>query len=72
MELTVFFECDDGTLSEDNPLSKWGPIQLAATGKLGKTFAVYQHVKNRIIEAAFVDVTEHKFKLPFGPWSSDN
>lgn len=71
MELTVFFDCDDGTLSEDSPLSKWGPIQLAASEKMGKTFAVYEHVKDRIIDAGFVDVKEHKFKLPVGPWSSD-
>jgi hypothetical protein len=71
LELSVFFESDDGTLSDDNPLKKWGPTQLAASEKLGKTFAVYEHVKRRIVEAGFVDVREHKFKLPVGPWSSD-
>jgi len=58
-------------LSEDSALRKWGPIQLAASEKTGKTFAVYEHVKERITKAGFVDVREHKFKLPVGPWSSD-
>jgi hypothetical protein len=71
LELSVFFESDDGTLSDDNPLKKWGPVQLAASERMGKTFAVYEHVKRRIVEAGFVDVREHKFKLPVGPWSSD-
>lgn len=38
---------------------------------MGKTFGVYEHVKRRIVEAGFVDVREHKFKLPVGAWSSD-
>jgi len=71
MELSVVFECDDGTLSEDNPLSKWAPIQMEASETMGKSFAVGQHTKTRMKEAGFLNVKEHKFKLPVGPWSSD-
>ena len=71
MELSVLFECDDGSLSEDSPLRQWGPIQLEAGEKMGKSLAVSQHIKDRMIEAGFLDVREIKFKLPVGPWSSD-
>jgi len=71
MELSVIFDCDDGTLSEDNPLTKWAPIQIEASETMGKSFVVGLHTKARLQETGFTDIKEHKFKLPVGPWSSD-
>jgi hypothetical protein len=70
-ELSVKFECDDGTLTTDNPLSMWAPIQIEASEKMGKSFVVSTFTKERMKQAGYVDVREHKFKLPVGPWSSD-
>jgi hypothetical protein len=70
-ELSVKFDCDDGTLTEDNPLSKWAPIQIEASEKIGKSFVVSTFTKERMKDAGYVNVKEHKFKLPAGPWSSD-
>lgn len=71
MELSVIFECDDGSLSADNPLRRWAPIQIEASEKIGKSFVVGPLTKDRMIAAGYIDVKEHKFKLPVGPWSSD-
>jgi SAM-dependent methyltransferase len=71
MELSVIFECDDGSLSDDNPLRKWAPLQIEASETMGKTFRVGEYTKSRLKAAGYVDVKEHKFKLPVGPWSSD-
>lgn len=71
MELSVVFESDDGTMTEESPLYKWGPQQLEASERVGKSFTVGKYTKTRFQEVGFVDVREHKFKLPVGPWSSD-
>jgi hypothetical protein len=65
------FESDDGTIAEDSILHGRGPRVLEAGRLMGKTMEVVQYAKQRIQEAGFVDVREHKFKLPIGPWSSD-
>lgn len=71
MELSVKFECDDGTLTKDDPLTKWAPIQIEASERTVKTFVVSPFIKERLKDAGYVDVREHKYKLPVGPWSSD-
>lgn len=58
-------------MAEDNPLIMWAPIQIEASEKTGKSFVVSTFTKERIKAAGFVDVREHNFKLPVGPWSSD-
>lgn len=71
MDLSVVFESDDGTLSEDNILHGWGKIFVEAGERMGKTFEIHKYAQKYMSEAGFVDVKEHKFKLPVGPWSSD-
>lgn len=69
MESSVIFESDDGTITPE--LERWGPLQNEACEKMGKSFIVAVHTKERLQAAGFVDVREHKFKLPIGPWSSN-
>ena len=71
MDLSVVFESDDGTVSEDHILHGWGKIFVEAGEKMGKTFEIGKHARKYISEAGFVDVKENTFKLPVGPWSSD-
>jgi hypothetical protein len=58
-------------LTEDNPLTKWAPIQTEASERMGKSFVVSTFTRERMKEAGYVDVKEYKYKLPVGPWSSD-
>ena len=58
-------------MTEDNPLTKWAPIQTEASERMGKSFVVSTFTRERMKEAGYVDVKEHKYKLPVGPWSSD-
>lgn len=70
-DLTPTFESDDGTLSEDSPLNRWGPLGIEASEKMGKTFKIYPTTREALVAAGFVDIVEHNFKIPVGPWSSD-
>lgn len=70
-DLTPTFESDDGTLAPDSPLSRWGPLGIAASEKMGKTFDIYPTTRSSLEHAGFFDVVEHNFKIPVGPWSSD-
>jgi hypothetical protein len=71
MDFSAVFESDDGTVNEQNILWHWGKLASDAGKIMGKTFEVYGHIKENMIKTGFVDVKEHKFKLPVGPWSSD-
>jgi hypothetical protein len=71
MDFSAKFESDDNTVNEGNILWHWGKLSSDAGKIMGKTFEVYEHIKEDMLKAGFVDVKEHKFKLPVGPWSSD-
>ena len=38
---------------------------------MGKTFGVTGQMKQRVLDAGFVDVVEKKWKVPIGGWSAD-
>jgi len=71
MDFSTVFESDDGTVNEDNILWHWGKLATDAGKIMGKSFEIYGHIKEDIVKTGFVDVKEHTFKLPIGPWSSD-
>lgn len=58
-------------MSENNPLRKWGPLQTEACMKMGKKLDIVDDGEKGIIDAGFVNVVKHSFKIPCGPWSSD-
>lgn len=49
----------------------WGEKSLEAGDKFGKTLRIVDESKQRMIDAGFVKVTEHRYKLPIGPWPKD-
>lgn len=49
----------------------WSKLFIDAAETIGQTFDVALKSKERMIEAGFVDVVEHKFKMPVGPWPAD-
>lgn len=62
---------DDGSLPTDSILFQWNTVARDWNQATGKTFFVANEVKQQMAEAGFVDVVEKIFKLPLGPWSSD-
>ncbi|EOD45545.1 putative sam dependent methyltransferase protein [Neofusicoccum parvum UCRNP2] len=71
MEMGIQFRSDDGTCPPEHTMAEWSKLFLETTDKFGKTMRVVDNMKGWIADAGFEDVTEVKFKLPAGPWSSD-
>lgn len=71
MEMNIMWKSDDGTVTDDHLLNDWSRISIEAAKKLGKNFEDAPLTKENIIKAGFVDVVEHKYKMPVGAWSSD-
>jgi hypothetical protein len=71
VELDILPKSEDGSLPADSILFQWNTIARNWTRATGKTFFVANEQKQRIADAGFVAVVEQTFKLPLGPWSSD-
>ncbi|KAK2800848.1 hypothetical protein FQN50_007989 [Emmonsiellopsis sp. PD_5] len=70
-EFSIQFKSDDGTVTKDHVLSRWSSIFYEAADKFGKTFRTCEEAKGNLEKAGFVDVTEQRYKIPLGGWSSD-
>ncbi|KAF2493858.1 S-adenosyl-L-methionine-dependent methyltransferase, partial [Lophium mytilinum] len=65
-ELTHYPECDDGTMTPDNPIAQyWGYI-IHALSNLGVNLR--PRLADLMRAAGFVNVTERIFYTPIGPW----
>ncbi|KAK6814358.1 hypothetical protein RU639_009534 [Aspergillus parasiticus] len=69
-EMSVTPVSDDGSTA-GTIYEIWGEKSLEAGDKFGKTLRIVDESKQRMIEAGFVNVTEHRYKLPIGPWPKD-
>jgi hypothetical protein len=67
----MFMVCDDGTLSEDCPLSQWARHMMDASAKLGAGFDGGSKYKQYLIDAGFEDVVEVTYKWPINTWPKD-
>ncbi|KAL2811980.1 S-adenosyl-L-methionine-dependent methyltransferase [Aspergillus granulosus] len=56
----------DGTIFEE-----WGKVSLQAGDAFGKSLRIVDESRDRMIKAGFVDVVEHRFRVPVGGWPSD-
>lgn len=70
VEQSVVPKSDDGT-TKGTIFEKWGEVSLQAGDAFGKTLRICDEAKQKMIEAGFVDVVEHRFKCPIGPWAKD-
>lgn len=60
--------CDDGTLTEENPLAKWfNDITISST-ILNRSVIVASRLKEYYLDVGFVDVHERIFKMPMNGW----
>lgn len=71
IEMSVTLTSDDGSVTKDSPLDRWGKITLEAGDAMGKDFRIHEQVKGYLDAAGFEDVVEQSYKLPIGSWSVD-
>jgi hypothetical protein len=71
VEYSVTWIADDGSVPEGHAFERWSKLFVEAGEKIGRTFRILDLQTDFIKEAGFTNVTERKFKMPVGPWSSD-
>ncbi|KAI9772568.1 MAG: hypothetical protein M1839_002450 [Geoglossum umbratile] len=62
---------EDGTLTPDHALYKWGHLMVEAADKIGRPMNATLQFKRWMEEAGFVDVQEVDFKWPSNTWPKD-
>lgn len=70
LETAILLKSDGGS-SNDTTISEFQHLGLESSNKFGKSLNIAEEMKTGMITAGFVDVTEHRFKLPIGPWPKD-
>jgi hypothetical protein len=68
--MDIQFKSDDGTCPPENVLSQWSRTCIGAGEDMGKTFKIGEQAKELMQNAGFINVTEKKYKIPLGGWSS--
>jgi hypothetical protein len=71
IEMSVTLASDDGSVTEDSPLDRWGKFTLEAGDAIGKDFRIHEQIKGYLDAARFENVTEVPLKVPIGSWSED-
>jgi ABC-type sulfate transport system substrate-binding protein len=67
--VSVQFRSDDGSLTPDNALFRWGLAMEEAMSKSSRVRPSEEQLKTRLEKAGFVDVQALTVKQPFGPWA---
>ncbi|KAF1833620.1 S-adenosyl-L-methionine-dependent methyltransferase [Decorospora gaudefroyi] len=65
------FECDDGTIDMAKNALHWQTLCHDAAKNFGKDMMAGETMKQRMLDAGFVDVHEKLVKVPLGPWPKD-
>ncbi|KAI8249783.1 putative methyltransferase tdiE [Colletotrichum sp. SAR 10_98] len=63
--------CDDGSVPEDSPISKWSRLMLEAFEKTGRSVTIARQFPQFLEEAGFENVTVTKCKHPLNDWPKD-
>lgn len=72
VEYAVRWSADDGSIPKGHAFERWGDVFEEAGEKMGKTFMILDQQKQFLLDhGGFKDVTEKRYKMPVGPWSSD-
>ena len=66
MEGGVVPKSDDGSVKPGSPFHQWGEVSLQSGDAFGKSLRIVDDSKHFMIDAGFVDVVEHRYKLPVG------
>jgi hypothetical protein len=62
---------DDGSLKEDNPLTRFGKLMSEAAIASGRVPASEKLLRGRLEEASYAEVQSFTLKQPLGPWAKD-
>jgi hypothetical protein len=68
---SVLCRSDDGTLTPDNALIRWGLALEDAMRKTGRVRPSEEQLKTRLEKAGFVDVEAFTVKQIVAPWPKD-
>ncbi|KAJ5241800.1 uncharacterized protein N7469_000127 [Penicillium citrinum] len=71
LEFDIRLYSDDGSLKEDSLLARWGDNFIACGKRAGRSLTTQETMKAAIEKAGFVDVHEHLYRLPLGPWAKN-
>ncbi|KAA8897471.1 hypothetical protein FN846DRAFT_783253, partial [Sphaerosporella brunnea] len=67
----TYMRSDDGSLTEGNPLRKFGNRLNEAMLSTGRVPQSEELLRGRLEKAGFVDVKSFTLKQPFGPWAKN-
>ena len=70
IETGIIHHSDDGSF-EGSEMDEAGELSIQAAKVCGKSFDTVLEMKDKLRRAGFVDIKEHRFKLPVGPWPKD-
>ncbi|KAJ4411893.1 hypothetical protein N0V91_001030 [Didymella pomorum] len=70
-EPVALCESDDGTIENAHAILQWQELCNEAAKVFAKEIRVGQTLKQRMLDAGFVDVAEKIVKVPIGPWPKD-
>ncbi|PSN70480.1 S-adenosyl-L-methionine-dependent methyltransferase, partial [Corynespora cassiicola Philippines] len=71
VEMSVVPKSDDGTIEPGSIFEQWGETSLLLGDKFGKSLRTVDESKAGIEAAGFVNVVEHRWKIPLGGWAAD-
>lgn len=72
VDLDMNLYSNDGSLSDDNPLSKWNKNILKAARMMGREPNPGPLLSGFLQDAGFASVKEQIYSLPVGTWAKDN
>lgn len=70
-DLAVPYTSDDGTLTPDNPISRFSALCVEASDAAKRPMYLAPYYKTYLERAGFVDVVERRFKWPLNEWPKD-
>ncbi|KAL2758875.1 hypothetical protein ACRALDRAFT_2040938 [Sodiomyces alcalophilus JCM 7366] len=63
--------CDDGTVTDDEPISQWSTYMLEATRRVARPADAAKLYRQQLVDAGFVNVEEKIYKWPTNTWPKD-
>lgn len=69
--MDIHIKSDNGSIDEEHILNRWATPFIEYGDKVGRTFAVAGKMAGWMEDAGFDNVIEKTYKIPLGPWSSD-
>lgn len=70
-EYSALFTCDDGSVPPDGGIAAWNKVGPECHRVLNRELQVLESMRQHMATAGLVDVVEHRYKWPVGPWARD-